>query len=434
MDDDGSDLASVLVGIPELVVADALERDDGLWLLVETPSGVVGCPGCGVRAESKGRPVVVVRDLEIAGRAVGLAWRKRRWRCRDRDCERSSWTEQIGAIAPRAVLTERARAHIARRIGLHAEPVAAVAASFGVAWDTAWRAFETTITPMVDDPARIDAVEALGIDETAFLKATPSSPTRWATGLVDVRRGLLIDVIDGRNAFVLRSWLRNRPPGWLAGVRVVTIDPFEAYRAGLSPGLSHALVVADGFHIVRLANRAVDGARRRTQQDQIGHRGRRGDPLYDARKVLITGAERLNDRGWGRLNIALDAGDPRNEVLAAWLAKEHLREVYTVIDPTRADRLLGEVIDECARTDIPELVRLAGTLTRWRTEIINRHRTGDSNGPTEAMNLLIKNIKRAGCGFRNFHHYRLRLLAHCGILWETRPVTRLRGPAPRLVA
>ncbi|MDQ6949453.1 MAG: ISL3 family transposase [Actinomycetota bacterium] len=381
MELDGSDLASALVGMAGLFVIKAVETDD-LWVLVETRPGVVACSACGVRAESKGRPVVLVRDLEIAGRATVLVWRKRRWVC----------------------------------------------------WDTAWRAFETLVPPRVDDPDRIGGVEALGIDETAFLAATPTQSTRWATGLVDVRRGLLVDVIEGRSAGILRSWLAARPPEWASGVSVVSIDPFEAYRSRLVPHLSHAVVLADPFHIVRLANRAVDRVLRRTQRDQLGHRGRKGDPLYDARKILLTGFERINPRGWGRLNIALDAADPRNEVLAAFLAKEHLREVYATLEATRADRLLGQVIDECAETAIPELVTLANTLARWRTEIINRHRSGDSNGPTEAMNLLIKNIKRAGCGYRNFHHYRLRLLAHCGIGWKTRRIARLRGPTPQLTA
>lgn len=59
--------------------------------------------------------------------------------------------------------------------------------------------------------------------------------------------------------------MANRwPAEWLEHVRVVTIDPHEPYRLGLSPKLSHATVVADPFHIVRLANRAIDDARRRT--------------------------------------------------------------------------------------------------------------------------------------------------------------------------
>ena len=50
---------------------------------------------------------------------------------------------------------------------------------------------------------------------------------------------------------------------------------------------------------------------------------------------------------------------------------------------------------------------------------------GCSNGPTEGINLLIKKVKRVGHGFRNFANYRLRLLLHCGVTWQTRRTARL---------
>jgi transposase len=131
--------------------------------------------------------------------------------------------------------------------------------------------------------------------------------------------------------------------------------------------------------MVCLGNRAVDQVRRRTQQSLTGHRGHKGDPLYDIRKLLLTGHERLDERGRARLDEALAAGDPKDEVVAAFLAKEHLREVYSVDDPADAIRLLEAVLVDCATSDIPELRRLGRTLSRWRTEIINHHRTGDSN-------------------------------------------------------
>ena len=46
-----------------------------------------------------------------------------------------------------------------------------------------------------------------------------------------------------------------------------------------------------------------------------------------------------------------------------------------------------------------------------------------SNGTAEDINLLIKKIKRVGCGFANFDNYRLRLLLHAGTDWHTRPTT-----------
>lgn len=71
----------------------------------------------------------------------------------------------------------------------------------------------------------------------------------------------------------------------------------------------------------------------------------------------------------------------------------------------------------------------------WREELLAYFDTGGrSNGPTEAVNLIIKKVKRGGHGFRNFDNYRLRLLLHCGVDWNTVPTTRIRGRLPRLAA
>jgi transposase len=84
---------------------------------------------------------------------------------------------------------------------------------------------------------------------------------------------------------------------------------------------------------------------------------------------------------------------------------------------------------------VAELSRLACTIKAWEAEILAWHATkGCSNGPTEAVNLLIKKVKRVGHGFRNFTNDRLRLLLHCGVGWQTHPTARLRGRSPRLVA
>jgi transposase len=53
--------------------------------------------------------------------------------------------------------------------------------------------------------------------------------------------------------------------------------------------------------------------------------------------------------------------------------------------------------------------------------------TGCSNWLTEAASLLIKMVKRIGHGFCDFANYRLRLLLHCGVRWQTHRTARLRG-------
>jgi transposase len=408
----------------------------GEWQLeVQTTATVVGCRGCGVRAEAHGRRTVRVRDLPIGGRPVVLAWRKRIWRCREPACRVRTWTERVAAIGPRAVLTERARAEACRRVGKDAHAVAAVARDLGVGWATIMRAVHEHGTPLVDDAARLEGVVALGLDETSFLKATRLAPTRWITALVDLERGRLLEVVADRTRAAVAGWLHARPRRWLAQVGTVALDPWRGYASALVTPLGHARVVVDHFHAIRLANTVVDQTRRRTQQATLGHRGRKPDPLYRIRKLLLTAAEQLTQRGRARLRAGLAAGDPGGEVAAAWQGKELLRAVYRAVGPATAHAALDRFYRWCDGVQVPELSRLARTVRAWEAEILAFHATnGCSNGPTEAVNLLVKKVKRVGHGFRNFANYRLRLLLHCGVRWQTHRTARLRGRSPRLVA
>jgi hypothetical protein len=100
--------ASGLLGLGGFEVL-AAEILGGEWQLeVQTAATVVGCVGCGMRAELHGRRTVRVRDLPIGGRPVVLMWHKRIWRCREPACGVRTWTERAAAIGPWAVLTERA--------------------------------------------------------------------------------------------------------------------------------------------------------------------------------------------------------------------------------------------------------------------------------------------------------------------------------------
>jgi transposase len=427
--------ASRLLGLDGFAVLTA-EVVGGEWQLsVQTTATVVGCPGCGMRAELHGRRTVRVRDLPIGGRPVVLLWRKRIWRCREPACGVRTWTEQAAAIRPRAVLTERARAEACRRVGKDAHAVAAVARDLGVGWATIMRAVHEHGTPLVDDAARLEGVAALGLDETSFLKATRTAPTQWITGLVDLERGRLLDVVADRTRATVDGWLDARPRDWLTRITTVALDPWRGYASALVAPLGHARVVVDHFHAIRLANTVVDQVRRRTQQVTLGHRGRKRDPLYRIRKLLLTAAEQLTGRGRVRLRAGLAAGDLTGEVAAAWQGKELLRAVYAAAGTAAARAALDRFYHWADGVEVAELSRLARTVRAWEAEILAFHTTGGcSNGPTEALNLLIKKVKRVGHGFRNFANYRLRLLLHCGVIWQTHRTARLRGRSPRLVA
>jgi len=260
----------VMLGIDGVRVLDAREVDGEIELPVETTTDRDWCRACGVRAHSKERPTVVVRDVTGFGRRGRLRWRKRRWRCPEPACPAGSWTEQHPALRPRMTMTERARKTACRRGGRDGQPVATVASEFGVGWHTIMRAVFDHGQPLVDDPTRTGGVRALGVDETSFLRAGPRRRTRFVTGLVDLDRARLLDVVDGRAGSAVAEWLGNRDHGWLAVVERVALDPYRGYYNALVGGLDAPEVVVDAFHVVRLGNTVVDEVRRRVQQQTTG--------------------------------------------------------------------------------------------------------------------------------------------------------------------
>jgi transposase len=374
--------------------------------------------------------------LPAAGRPVTLVWVKRVWRCVEPRCPRRTWTETAEAIRPRAAWTERARREACRRVGELGQTVAAVAAEFGVGWATVMAAVREYGEPLVNDPRRLDGVQTLGVDETAFLSATPTAGTTFATGIVALNgRPRLLDVVEGRSGTALHDWISGRDQAWRDRITVAALDPFRGYATALRTSLPQATRVLDAFHVVRLGLDAVDQVRRRVQQETLGHRGHAGDPLFRIRRLLRRGHEHHSARSWARMLAGLAAGDADQQVGRAWIAAQELRLLYRCPDRDRAERHLLRWFVDIAEHEIPELVRLARTLNAWRDELLAYFDTGGvSNGPTEAINGLIKKVKRVGHGYRNFRNYRLRLLLHCGTDWHTPTATPIRGRLPRLAA
>jgi transposase len=179
--------------------------------------------------------------------------------------------------------------------------------------------------------------------------------------------------------------------------------------------LPDAVQVADPFHLVKLANSKIDECRRRVQNETLGHRGRKEDPLYRARRLLTKAHERLDETGDAKLVGLLRAGDPRGEVRMTWHAKEVVRSIYEITAPNVADDFVAQLAvdlqdDSCP----PEVNSLGRTIARWRDQIVAWHRARVTNGPTEAINNLVKRIKRVAFGITNFRNYRIRALLYAG--------------------
>jgi transposase len=335
-------------------------------------------------------------------------------------CPAGSWTAVDERIAPpRGLLTVRAARWATDQVGRLGRSVAEVAGELGCDWHTVNAvvvAYGEAL--LAADVERTAAVIALGLDETLFVRVGPRRTQQWATSVVALGGegpARLIEVVPGRTAAGVSAWIDAQPEPWREGIRWGTLDLSGAYRKVFDDSLPHVTQVADPFHVVKHANHKLDECRRRVQNETLGHRGRKPDPLYRARRLLTKAHERLDHNGETKLLGLLEAGDPRGEVRMAWHAKETIRSIYDIVDPTVAREFVEQLaVDLRDHSCPPEVHSLSRTLQRWCDHIVAWHDARVTNGPTESTNNLMKRIKRIGFGFRCFRHYRIRVLLYAG--------------------
>ena len=128
----------------------------------------------------------------------------------------------------------------------------------------------------------------------------------------------------------------------------------------------------DPFHVVPLAGDALDQCRVRVQQQNCGHRGRSGDPLYSARRTLHTGAGLLTDKQTTGLD-ALFTHDRHVHLEATWWIYQQMTSARRVTDRTAGQPTMSTLIDALSSavlTELTELVTLGWTLTRRAADML----------------------------------------------------------------
>ena len=163
--------------------------------------------------------------------------------------------------------------------------------------------------------------------------------------------------------------------------------PSRDSKNAIDDQLQDATSVLDAFHIVKLAGDALDEVRRRVQQDTTGHRGRKGDPLYQIRLLLRASRDRLTPRQHERLREAFTA-DGHISVLKSPTAAPSKSETSSIkTHPPTADAWPPISSSAYQPVPSPKSLAWAGPYASGRT-----HSTPTSipaeptTHPTEAIN------------------------------------------------
>ena len=444
------DTASALFGVAGLRVTDADPGPGGaveVWAVTDS-GDAAACPECGT-VSSRVHEVVVTRpaDVRRAGDPVDLNWVKKRLKCVNAACPRKTFTERIGALPPGCRVAPRLREQCAAEVAGRGITPAEAARHAGVSWPVAHDAFAARAEAVLDRPPA--PVVHLGIDEhrrgrprwrlDAETGRYVQLADRWHVNFCDLSGGQgLLGQVEGRTADDAAHWLLQAPPAWRDRVEVVAIDMCTVFLSAARRALPKAQVAVDLFHVVQLAVKAAGDVRRRATREKYGRRGKQGDPEYGLKRLLSRNLEDLSQAQFSKIIETLDADGHGQQVALAWIAKEKLRAALNLRARIRGSQPCERQVrdrfsafyDWCAQNEeIPELLTLASTVSRWEDEIVTAVLTGVTNAASESLNRIAKLEARMAYGFRNPASQRRRVRIACtrGTRRQSPAVTRKPG-------
>jgi transposase len=410
------DAASVIFNLPGYRVIEAVYLPlGGRRVKVQPVDLDQGCPECGVVSSRVHAWVTQrVRDVPYAGR-VEVVVRKPRLVCAEPACARRTFIPATDQLPLRARCTTRLRTALLAAVIDSGRAVAEVAADYGVAWWTVQATLNAAavLLPNIDDVH----VRRLGIDEHRYRRVRWFRDEHgwrrvepWMSTMVNADTGQVLGIVDGRDSAAVGGWLASRSQAWRNRIEIVAIDPSAAFKKAITEQLPNAKISVDAFHLVQLGNLMVTRVRQRLVREREHRRGRKVDPAWANRRLLLRGYDTLSPRARARLEAAFATDDPTDELSAAWGVKEQLRRLLKVqnLDQARQDKMiLGCYV---LAADMEETWRLWATIEAWwpAIEVLIARRV--TNARTEAANTGIKHIKRTGRGYRNPAHYQARIL------------------------
>ena len=372
---------TVELGIPGLLVLDYREGSDGIEVAIRYAVEAASCPGCGrltsqVHAWSKQRK----RDAELWGKRAWLLLWKRRFRCRE--CRRV-FTEDDPACGRRKRTTCRLRRQLA--IQAQEATVRAVSRWHSVSEGLVQRSWLESYG-RTKEPTKAHVF--LGLD--GFCVRRPG--VMW-TAMWDMQtRNPVAVTPGGRKRDLVKLLERHADP---EKVKAAVIDLHEPSRQAIELVLPQTAIVADKFHVLALAHRAM--------QEVRGGRRLRGNLAW----LMHRNIQSLSQADAERLAAALGEDD---RLRAAWLLKEGLRAVYRSRGREQATAALADWLTEAKDSGLEPFLRTARTLVKWQKEVLNYWDYPLTNGMVEGKNNRIKVLKRRAYGYRNERTFSLRIL------------------------
>jgi len=362
-----------------------------------TPEGIVvglrrrrrklRCP-CGWKTWAcHGRSVRRWRHLDLGGSRLWLQAEVRRLECRR--CRRVR-TEQVPWARPRARHSRDFQdlvAWLAQRTDK-----TTITRMLRVSWEAVARIVVTVVAEQLDE-ARLNDLFRLGVDEVSYRKGH-----RYLTIVADHDRdGAVVWAGEGHDHTVLERFYDELGEQRLAALQAISLDMGGAYKKATDAKAPHVRQCVDPFHVVKLANDAVDKTRRQAWNVHRDLGLRSSVWVKRTRWALVKDPGQLKD---SQLAVLHELRRNRSVLYRCWQLKEAVRDLYRLADPADAPAHLDWWLAWACRSRIPAFLTLSQTVRANRERILAAVELGLSNSKLEGLASKIRLINHRGYG----HH------------------------------
>ena len=377
-----------ILNLPCYKVRGIQENEHDYHVEVETVESPAACPHCqSANLVGFGRREQMVKDLPMHGRRVGLYIDTRRYQCRG--CGKTFY-EPLPEIDEKRLMTKR----LAQWMGKQSirRTFASIAEEVGCTEFTVRSVFNDYVNEL-EKTIRFETPKWMGIDEIHLIKPRGV--------IANIQNNTIVELLPNRNKDTVVRFLHH-----LEGkdrIQYVAMDMWAPYRDACHGVIPDATIVIDKFHVVKMANEALEKVRK-SLRESLSPKQRRG--LMHDRFVLLKRERDLNDR-----EALLLSGWIKNyqELGEAYRLKEQFFGIYDAESPDKAQAKYLQ----WERSLTPEIADAFSDITRawgnWTWPILAYFEHPVTNAYTESLNSLIRVMNRLGRGY-SFEALRAKIL------------------------
>jgi transposase len=385
----GADDMENVLNLPLYNVLSVKEDVHDYHIDAETITAPEKCFECGCEnVVGGGRQEILIKDLPMHGKRVGIYVKARRIHCRD--CGKTV-TERLPHIVAGQRMTDRLHKWICRE-SIN-KNFTGIAQEVGVSEGTVRAIFGVYIKEL-EDQVVFETPQWMGIDEIHIIR-------KPRLVISNIENCTVVDMLADRSKTIVTNYLMRMHDRH--SIKCVTMDMWKPYKDAVNGVLPQAFIVVDKFHVLRMANAALEVIRKGIRAD-LTLKQRRG-LMHDRflllkRESELEPFERVSLESWTKNFPALGE---------AYQAKEKFFRFYDAMSIPEAQALYSQWEKGLSPAIREAFTPLVTAVDNWETEIMAYFDHPVTNAYTESLNNLIRAVNRCGRGY-SFEALRAKML------------------------